>query len=96
MYASSRVMWFCINWGCMDLDKRMVILTLKDVAAHLCSSLASLRVPFRTAAQTVAGLSSLSSRQVAGGSYQLTYLDDDMLIGRATALGGVFIFSRAP
>ncbi|GFH16518.1 PAP_fibrillin domain-containing protein [Haematococcus lacustris] len=57
---------------------------------------ASLRVPFRTAAQTVAGLGSLSSRQVAGGSYQLTYLDEDMLIGRATALGGVFIFSRAP
>ncbi len=31
----------------------------------------------------------------AGGSYQLTYLDDDVLIGRAVALGSTFIFTRA-
>ncbi len=31
----------------------------------------------------------------ATGPYQLTYLDDDMLIGRAVTLGSSFIFVRA-
>lgn len=29
-----------------------------------------------------------------GGNYLLTYLDDDMLIGRASGTGGAFIFNR--
>ncbi len=33
---------------------------------------------------------------VRAGADLLTYLDEDMLIGRATALGGSFIFSREP
>lgn len=55
----------------------------------------SLRLPFRSAAQIAAGVSSGNSGQDAGGGYQLTYLDDDMLIGRAVALGGSFIFTRS-
>lgn len=35
------------------------------------------------------------SRGVGGGRYILTYLDDDTLIGRATAPTGSFIFERA-
>jgi len=54
----------------------------------------TLRLPFRSAAQVAAGLATGNSRQAAGGSYQLTYLDEDMLIGRAVALGGTFVFTR--
>eukprot|EP00983_Pelagomonas_calceolata_P028435 890954-Pelagomonas_calceolata.AAC.1 len=55
-----------------------------------------LKFPFRSAAQVAAGVASGNSRQVAGGQYHLTYLDEDMLIGRAIALGGTFVFTRAP
>jgi hypothetical protein len=34
-------------------------------------------------------------RQPVGLNYMLTYLDDDMLIGRAQGNGGVFVFTRA-
>lgn len=50
-----------------------------------------LRVPFRSA-QQVANMA-VSNRGVSAG-YLLTYLDQDMLIGRATGLGGTFIFER--
>ncbi|KAF5834727.1 hypothetical protein DUNSADRAFT_8497 [Dunaliella salina] len=55
-----------------------------------------LKFPFRSAAQVATGVASGNSRQVAGGQYHLTYLDEDMLIGRAIALGGTFVFTRAP
>jgi hypothetical protein len=60
--------------------------------------------PFRSAAQVAAGQlpgmfgggssNSSSGRNFAGagGSYQLTFLDENLLIGRAFA--GVFIFTR--
>lgn len=55
----------------------------------------NIRVPFRSAAQVAAGVNNRQgSPQSAGGSYQLTYLDQDMLIGRASALGGSFVFTR--
>lgn len=33
--------------------------------------------------------------RAAGSSYEITYLDEDMLIGKAQASGGVFIFTRS-
>ena len=49
-----------------------------------------LRLPL----QTRLPHASSRSMQVGAGEYLLTYLDDDMLIGRAEQ--GVFIFSREP
>lgn len=37
----------------------------------------------------------LSCRGSPGGLYYLSYLDRDMLLGRAVGGGGVFIFTRA-
>ncbi|KAL5061324.1 hypothetical protein RYX36_032928 [Vicia faba] len=34
-------------------------------------------------------------RESVGGLYYLSYLDDDMLLGRAVGGGGVFVFTRA-
>jgi len=34
-------------------------------------------------------------RQSVGGLYYLSYLDDNMLLGRAVGGGGVFVFTRA-
>lgn len=48
----------------------------------------SLRFPFRSAQQVAAG-------RAVGASYLLTYLDGDMLIGRAPAPAGSFVFVRA-
>ncbi len=67
----------------------------------MCPSLShpqfQLRVPFNSAQQLAtraAGDIVDSSPISGGGNYQLSYLDEDMLIGRATALGGSFIFTR--
>ncbi len=38
---------------------------------------------------------SLHCRQSVGGLYYLSYLDDNMLLGRAVGGGGVFVFTRA-
>jgi hypothetical protein len=55
----------------------------------------TLKIPFRSAGQIASAATGGGNSPIAGGgNYQLTYLDEDMLIGRATALGGVFIFSR--
>jgi len=35
-----------------------------------------LNLPFRSAAQVASGIASGNSRQVAGGQYHLTYLDE--------------------
>lgn len=48
----------------------------------------SLRFPFRSAQQVAAG-------HAVGAGYLLTYLDQDILIGRAQAPGGSFVFTRA-
>lgn len=50
----------------------------------------SLQVPLST---RVPGVSS-SSRQPVGINYNITYLDEEMLIGRAQGNGGTFIFMR--
>ncbi|GAU16162.1 hypothetical protein TSUD_297920 [Trifolium subterraneum] len=34
-------------------------------------------------------------RESVGGLYYLSYLDDNMLLGRAVGGGGVFVFTRA-
>jgi hypothetical protein len=47
-----------------------------------------IKVPFRSAQQLAAG-------RAVGASYLLTYLDGDMLIGRASSPSGTFIFQRA-
>lgn len=44
--------------------------------------------PFRSAQQVAQGVGT-------GANYLLTYLDDDMLIGRASGTAGTFIFTRA-
>ncbi|KAG1680761.1 hypothetical protein FOA52_008094 [Chlamydomonas sp. UWO 241] len=54
-----------------------------------------LRFPFASAGQMASSMGGDDSPIAGGGNYQLTYLDDDMLIGRATALGGSFVFSRS-
>lgn len=54
-----------------------------------------LRFPFNNARQFAMRAVGETSPVTAGGTYQLTYCDRDMLIGRATSLGGSFIFSRA-
>ena len=58
-------------------------------------------VPFSSARQTAFSLSSLLSpgggkkmTAASGGSYQLTFMDETMLIGRASSLGGSFVFIR--
>lgn len=48
---------------------------------------AQLRVPLRSTRGT-------ESPRVTGASYLLSYLDEDMLIGRAVATGGSFVFTR--
>ncbi|GAX72861.1 hypothetical protein CEUSTIGMA_g316.t1 [Chlamydomonas eustigma] len=53
-----------------------------------------LRFPFNSARQLVMRASGDVDPIRGGGDYQLTYLDEDMLIGRATTLGGSFIFIR--
>ena len=62
-------------------------------------------IPFSSARQTAVSLQSLlfpspgtgERRNTAssGGAYQLTYVDEQMLIGRASTLGGSFIFVRS-
>lgn len=47
------------------------------------------RLPFQSLQQVAMG------RNISAG-YQLTYLDQEMLIGRATQLGGTFVFIREP
>jgi hypothetical protein len=37
----------------------------------------------------------LYCRKSVGGLYYLSYLDDNMLLGRAVGGGGVFVFTRA-
>ena len=54
-----------------------------------------LRFPFSSARQFAMRAVGETSPVTAGGNYQLTYCDEDMLIGRATSLGGSFIFSRS-
>lgn len=58
-----------------------------------------LRFPLRGAITSIGGPgSSQSSGGGAGaavGSYLLSYMDEDMLIGRASASGGTFIFQRS-
>lgn len=49
------------------------------------------RVPFRSAQQLS---NAATARQSIAANYLLTYLDEDMLIGRATGLQGSFIFMR--
>ncbi|MEW5304314.1 MAG: hypothetical protein WDW36_006932 [Sanguina aurantia] len=46
------------------------------------------RFPFQSASQIASGGRSMFA------NYQLTYLDEDLLIGRATQLGGTFILTR--
>jgi hypothetical protein len=52
----------------------------------------TLRFQFRTAAQLASQAVTRAGSAAAG--YLLTYLDSEMLIGRAIGLGGVFIFVR--
>ncbi len=52
----------------------------------------SLTFQFRTMAQLASAAVTRSGS--AAASYLLTYLDQDMLIGRAVGLGGTFIFVR--
>ena len=47
-----------------------------------------LQFQFQTAQQTIQGRNT-------GAGYILTFLDQDMLIGRASGSAGTFIFSRA-
>jgi hypothetical protein len=47
-----------------------------------------LQFQFQTAQQTIQGSNT-------GANYILTYLDQDMLIGRASGTAGTFVFSRA-
>jgi hypothetical protein len=56
----------------------------------VCCAQFSLRVPLST---RLPGASSGSAAPV-GINYLLTYLDEDMLIGRAQGSGGTFIFVR--
>lgn len=88
-------------WQCGVVYRSAPMLPIITLPLPHCSQF-SLRFPFRSAAQLAAssGLGSMigeptGNRGSAGGGYQLTYLDDDMLIGRAVALGGSFIFTRA-
>jgi hypothetical protein len=48
---------------------------------------ASARFPFRSAAQVAAG-------RAVGAGYLLSYLDEDVLIGRAAVPAGMFVFVR--
>lgn len=51
-----------------------------------------LQFQFRTAAQLAS--QAVTARDNIAAGYLLTYLDEDMLIGRAIGLGGVFMFVR--
>ena len=42
-----------------------------------------------------AGVADAPRPGAAVGTYRLSYLDEDVLVGRANELGGVFIFTRA-
>lgn len=55
-----------------------------------------IRIPFGTLRQNAFRATGGTSQNpyAAGGSYQLMYLDEDMLIGRATTQGGSFVFAR--
>eukprot|EP00955_Chlamydomonas_euryale_P047347 353651-Chlamydomonas_euryale.AAC.5 len=55
----------------------------------------NLTIPFASAGQLASRAAGDNSPVAGGGDYQLTFLDQDMLIGRASALGGSFIFERA-
>ena len=55
-----------------------------------------LQFQFRVQLRTPGNSSSEALRQSFGSDYLFTYLDQDMLIGRQTGSGGVFIFQRAP
>lgn len=57
-----------------------------------CTQL-KLGVPFRSAGQIAQGIT--QGRLPSAGGYILSYLDEDMLIGRPVSLGGTFIFTRA-
>jgi hypothetical protein len=53
------------------------------------------RVPLSTRLPgTGDGSAAAAPTAVGVGNYGLTYVDDDMLIGRAQATGGVFIFAK--
>ncbi|KAG2496122.1 hypothetical protein HYH03_005725 [Edaphochlamys debaryana] len=52
------------------------------------------RFQFRTAAQLASQIA--TARTSAAAGYLLSYLDEDMLIGRAVGLGGSFVFTREP
>ena len=55
-----------------------------------------LRFPlFGRAAQAIGGGDSSPIRGAAVGQYEFSYCDEDILIGRATGSGGLFIFRRA-
>lgn len=54
---------------------------------------ASINIPLTTPSGLL-GQNASSSSGRGVGSYMLTYLDDDMLIGRAQGSGGTFIFVR--
>ncbi|GAV73052.1 PAP_fibrillin domain-containing protein [Cephalotus follicularis] len=50
---------------------------------------------FRTFKAQIPVRDPVSSRQSVGGLYYLSYLDNNMLLGRAVGGGGVFVFTRA-
>ena len=53
-----------------------------------------LSVPLRPELPTALQSASASLERNFGSDYLLTFLDDEMLIGRQTAAGGSFIFLR--
>ncbi|GFR39645.1 hypothetical protein Agub_g111 [Astrephomene gubernaculifera] len=63
--------------------QHMVLLALRE---------AQFRFQFRTAAQLASR--AVTRRDSVPAGYLLTYLDEDMLIGRAVGLGGTFVFLR--
>ena len=48
------------------------------------------RVPLPTPSNTASGI----AQEQAAGRYMLSYLDEDMLVGRAQAGSGTFIFKK--
>ncbi|GIL91115.1 hypothetical protein Vretimale_9560 [Volvox reticuliferus] len=63
--------------------QQMILLALREF---------QLSFQFRTAAQLVS--QAMTRRDNVAAGYLLSYLDEDMLIGRAIGLGGTFIFVR--